>query len=42
MYEPSTFSAVKGVTYRDGNGELKYCVINPNHPLWDTVSNLDA
>jgi hypothetical protein len=37
IYDPTTFEPVRGVTYRDENGESKFCIIGAGHPIWDEI-----
>ena len=37
FYHPTTFEPIRGVTYRDENGEPKYCIIGTGHPIWDEI-----
>jgi hypothetical protein len=37
MYNPETFEPVRGVTYRDENGELENIIIGIEHPLWNEI-----
>jgi hypothetical protein len=37
MYNPETFEPVRGVTYRNINGELENIIIGIEHPLWNEI-----
>jgi hypothetical protein len=37
FYHPTTLEPIRGITYRDEDGERKYCIIGTGHPLWDEI-----
>jgi hypothetical protein len=37
FYHPTTSEPIRGVTYRDEDGNRKYCIIGTGHPLWDEI-----
>jgi hypothetical protein len=37
FHHPTTSELIRGITYRDEDGNRKYCIIDETHPLWDEI-----